>query len=29
VLAADDYSRGLYVRVRYIFDESALDGVMK
>lgn len=29
VLAADDYSRGLYVRVRYIFDETALDGVMK
>ncbi|RYF14682.1 MAG: DUF11 domain-containing protein [Comamonadaceae bacterium] len=28
VLARDDYSRGLYVRVRYLFDESALDGVM-
>lgn len=28
VLVRDDYSRGLYVRVRYIFDESALDGVL-
>jgi hypothetical protein len=28
VLVRDDFSRGLYLRVRYIFDETALEGVL-
>jgi large repetitive protein len=28
VLVRDDFSRGLYFRVRYLFDETALDAVM-
>ncbi|MEJ8837099.1 hypothetical protein [Ramlibacter sp. AN1133] len=28
VLARDDFSRGLYFRVRYLFDETALDGMV-
>jgi len=28
VLARDEFSRGLYFRVRYLFDETALDGVV-
>lgn len=29
VLAQDDFSRGLYVRFRYLFDETAMDGMLR